>query len=73
MALSLSTPQRGHLIARRVYSASANFLLHRQHLISSTATSLRVALTPLCAQHGAQANRRTLCRRWLLPVFPHQE
>ena len=32
----LSTPQRGHLIARRRNSASASFLLHLQHLISFT-------------------------------------
>jgi hypothetical protein len=53
VALSLSTPQRGHLMASRINSASASFLLQRLQRMSSTSGSMRVGFGPLCAQHGA--------------------
>ena len=68
MAFKLfNTPQRGHLMLRRRYSASANLRLQLLQRISSTFLLMRVGFGPLCAQHGALAKRRSHLRAVAIP------
>jgi hypothetical protein len=72
VALSLIAPHRGHLITRRMNSASASFLLQVQQRITFTSMPMRVGFGALCAQHGASAKRRRGLREVTTSVFPHR-